>query len=389
MGLFEKIFTKPKTLKASETFQLLNGYTPAFSTWRGSIYEADLVRSAIDARARHASKLKITIQGSAKPKLAVRLSKRPNDMETWSQFLYRTSTILDVNNTCFIVPLIDKYGETTGIVPIIPEQWELLNTPDQTVYIRFIFRDRKAVSFELSKIGILTKFQYASDFFGEDNTALTPAMELIHIQRQGIKEGVKNGATFRFMATVSNFSNDDDLRLERERFTEEQLNSGGGLLLFKNTYKDVKQIDSKPFLIDQTQMNAINEKVSNYFGVNDDILQNRAYGDKWSAFYEGAIEPFSIQLSEVLTNMLYSENEQSRGAGVMFTSNRLQYMTTAEKLNVSAQLADRGILNRDEVREIWNLPPLPDGEGQSYIIRGEYWNANEKINESETNDDEE
>ena len=57
-------------------------------------------------------------------------------------------------------------------------------------------------------------------------------------------------------------------------------------------------------------------------------------------------------------------------------------MSNQEKLNVSAQLADRGILNRDEVREIWNLPPLPDGEGQAYIIRGEYWNANEKIDAS-------
>jgi hypothetical protein len=37
-------------------------------------------------------------------------------------------------------------------------------------------------------------------------------------------------------------------------------------------------------------------------------------------------------------------------------------------------------LNRDEVREIWNLPPLPNGEGQEYIIRGEYWSADEKIN---------
>ena len=66
----------------------------------------------------------------------------------------------------------------------------------------------------------------------------------------------------------------------------------------------------------------------------------------------------------------------------MATANRLQYMSNQEKLNVSAQLADRGILNRDEVREIWNLPPLPDGEGQAYIIRGEYWNANEKIDAS-------
>ena len=71
----------------------------------------------------------------------------------------------------------------------------------------------------------------------------------------------------------------------------------------------------------------------------------------------------------------------------MASANRLQYMSNKEKLEVSAQLADRGILNRDEVREIWNLPPLPDGEGQQYIIRGEYYNATEKINEDETSDD--
>jgi hypothetical protein len=44
-------------------------------------------------------------------------------------------------------------------------------------------------------------------------------------------------------------------------------------------------------------------------------------------------------------------------------------------------------LNRDEVREIWNLSPLPNGEGQEYIIRGEYWNATEKIVEGENNDE--
>ena len=45
----------------------------------------------------------------------------------------------------------------------------------------------------------------------------------------------------------------------------------------------------------------------------------------------------------------------------------------AEKLNVSSQMADRGIMNRDEIREIWNLPPLPNGQGQAYTIRGEYY----------------
>ena len=64
----------------------------------------------------------------------------------------------------------------------------------------------------------------------------------------------------------------------------------------------------------------------------------------------------------------------------MASANRLQYLSTSEKLNVSSQMADRGILNRDEVREIWNLPPLPDGQGQDYIIRGEYYMIDDENN---------
>jgi hypothetical protein len=40
-------------------------------------------------------------------------------------------------------------------------------------------------------------------------------------------------------------------------------------------------------------------------------------------------------------------------------------------------MADRGIMNRDEIREIWNLPALPNGAGQAYTIRGEYYLMNE------------
>jgi len=114
--------------------------------------------------------------------------------------------------------------------------------------------------------------------------------------------------------------------------------------------------------------------------VNEDVLQNKAFGDRWQAFYEGAIEPFAVQFSEVMTKMLFTLREQAQGNSVTATSNRLQYMTTTEKLNVSSQMADRGIMNRDEIREIWNLPPLPDGQGQAYTIRGEYMTIDEEGN---------
>lgn len=199
-------------------------------------------------------------------------------------------------------------------------------------------------------------------------------MELINIQNQGITEGVKSAATFRFMAKLNNFTKPEDLAKERKRFTRENLQGEeGGVLLFPNTYSEIQQIKSSPFVVDAEQMQAIKENVYDYFGVNSDILQNKAYGDAWSAFYEGAIEPFAIQMSDVMTKMLFTERERASGAFLMATANRLQYMSNTEKLNVSAQMADRGIMNRDEIREIWNLPPLPNGQGQAYTIRGEYY----------------
>ena len=61
----------------------------------------------------------------------------------------------------------------------------------------------------------------------------------------------------------------------------------------------------------------------------------------------------------------------------MLTANRLQYMTTNEKLNVSSQMLDRGIMTINDVREIWNLPPLENGDVR--IIRGEYYEASQKL----------
>ncbi len=219
----------------------------------------------------------------------------------------------------------------------------------------------------------MTKFQYSDDFLGEDNRALNPTMELINIQNQGIEEAVKSAATFRFMAKLNNFSKPEDLAKEQKRFTKESLRGEGGVLLFPNTYSEIQQIKSSPYVVDAEQMRAIKQNVFNYYGVNEEILQNKAYGDAWSAFYEGGIEPFAIQFSDVSSKMSFTERERASGSFLMATANRLQYMSNAEKLNVSAQMADRGIMNRDEIREIWNLPPLPDGQGQAYTIRGEYY----------------
>ena len=364
---------------------MLTGYEPAFHRFGGDIYESELVRAAIGAIATQISKLAVTVEGSAKPALQVKLRHGPNQLETWSQFLYRLATILYVHNTAFVVPVFDEMGEISGIFPALPEKCEVVTYGD-TLYLRYKFSWGEWAAIEFDSCGLLTRFQYRSDMFGESNRALLPTMELINIQNQGIQEGVKSAATYRFMAQLSNFAKAEDLAKERQRFTAENFSKdakGGGLLLFPNTYQNIQQIEAKPWVIDDKQMTIIREGVLEYFGISEKILKNEAYGDEYAAFYEGVVEPFAVQFSEVMTRMLFTYRERAQGSRIMATASQIQFMTNADKLNVSAQMADRGLMTRNEIREIWNLPPLPEPLGSQLPIRGEYYNANEEVNNND------
>lgn len=379
MGLLANIFQKKAELtQASNYFKTLTAYQPCFTSWNGKLYESELVRAAIDARARHISKLKVDVLGSAKPKLKTILKHQPNDFQTWAQFLYRVSTILDMQNTAFIVPVINRYGEIVGYYPVLPSRCELRETKSGRKVLKYTFKNNETAACYLEECGILTKFQYNDDFFGDSNSALNETLALINIQNQGIKEGIKNGATYRFMAKFNNFLNDADLAKERKRFSAENFKSdgGGGVLLFPNTYNDIQQIKDTPYTVDAEQRKLIQDNVSNYFGVNEKILQNKAFGDDLDAFFEGAIEPFSIQLSEVLTKMTFTLLEQSNGAKVICTANRLMYMPISQKIAMIRDLGDRGFITIDEGREILNLSLLGGEAGAMRTIRGEYYDAN-------------
>lgn len=388
MGLFDFLFKKKEIDLAYHNdgyFKTLTAYQPHFTTWGGELYESALVRSAIDARARHVSKLKVEIQGSARPTLQTKLRLKPNNWQTWSQFLYRTSTILDMHNTVVIVPVYDDLMNPVGYYPVLPKRCEIVEY-EGTPFLRYEFSGGLKATTYLEECAILTKFQYKSDFFGESNMALTPTMKMIHMDNQAVEEAVKSGGRISFIAKVGNFTKISDLEKERARFNESafRADSTGGVLLFPNTYNDIRQIEQSSYTVPEAELNEIRTNVYNYFAVNEDVLQSKAFGDSWSAFYESVIEPFAIQFSETMTQAMFSDKERAMGSLLMASSNRLQYMTTKEKLEVSAQMADRGILSFNEIREIWNLPPIEGGDRR--IIRGEYYNAEDKISEWEVTD---
>ena len=390
MGLIDRLFGRaPKSAPTEGRFQTLTAYSPVFTSWGGQIYECELVRSAVDAKARHIGKLQYRMQGTARTKLYTATKSAPNPWYTWPQFLERCSNIYEVQNNLFVVPLLDDMGEVTGYFPALPSTCEVVDRSGEP-YLKYTFVSGQKRSVMLRRCAVITKHQLKDDIFGEKNTALMPTMELVNMVNQGIIEGVKNGATYRFMAQLVSKAFDEDLRKERERFDRNNFQTGGGgLLLFGNQFSNVQQIKQDGYKVDAEQQKLIRENVCNYFGVSEKVIRNEATGDELDAFYNGAIEPFAIKLSDALTRMVFTERERNGGNAITFAGDRLQYMNISSKISMAQQLGDRGILTIDEIRALFNYEPLPDGIGQHVPARGEYYFVDEgKQNQNGGNSDE-
>lgn len=373
MGLFDKLFPRQEREKQVEGyFKTLNAYTPVFSTFNGGIYEMELTRAAIHSFASLCSKLKPEIQGNAYKTLEKTLQFKPNPYMDTSKFIYRLATILSVDTTAFIIPLYaNDYETIVGYYPLLPQYTEIVQSGGEP-WLRYTFSNGQRAAIELSRVGILTQYQYKDDFFGDGNRVLLPTMKLLDIQKQGMEEGIKQSAMIRFIAKLGQTLRPEDIRKERERFSVDNLSSDNtsGVMMFDAKYSEVKQIDSKPFIVDDKQMQIIQTNVYNYFGVNEKILQNTFNEDEWNAFYEGKIEPFALQLSLVMSNMTFTDKELSFGNQIVFSANRLQYASNKSKLDIVTQLFDRGFITHNQGREIFNMAPIDDGD--KFYIRKEY-----------------
>ena len=117
------------------------------------------------------------------------------------------------------------------------------------MYLRYLFANGEHGAIEFERVGIMTDFEYTDDLFGEDNRTLKPTMQLIHTQNEGIINAVKNSANIRFLAKVANMLKPEDIKKERQRFTEDNLtaDNDSGMIIYDNKFSELKQVESKPY----------------------------------------------------------------------------------------------------------------------------------------------
>ncbi len=377
MGLFEKLFGRPRRVEGAG-YRTFTETAPSFTSYSGSVYGQELTRAAIERFATACSKLRPEVNiasGGPVPRAVRRMADGfPNSTMTWPTFLSRLAAIYDSYGTAFVVKVFERDGVTpSGIYPLLCTSCEVVEYRGEP-WVRFNLASGDTAAIELENVCILTKFQVESDFFGEPN-CIEQTMQLIHAQNEAQRAAIKNGAKVRFIGSVSGMARPEDIADKRKKFVEDNFaqENNGGLLIYDQTFTDIKQIEPQSYTISDEEMQRITDNVCNYFGINDDILQNKYSEDVWGAWYEGKVEPFAVRLGEGITHLVFSDVQVAHGNRVSFSSNRLEYASNASKRNMVRDMLDRGVFSLNEAREVLQLPPVEGGDVR--VIRGEYVNA--------------
>ncbi len=385
-GLFKTIFGEkdpPKKQMQDATsfnmYSLLNTFNSIYTVNTGNAWDMDIVRSAVDAYCRNFAKLKAkhTKVGNTKSKIEKLLNYKPNPLMEAYSFYYKTAANLKLTNNAFIYPEYSDTGELVALWPLMSNQIELLEYQNQ-LYLKFVFRTGRLKVLPYEQIIHIRGQFFDHDIFGSKNYALRPALDTVIAINQGVSNSAKMINSIRGILSAKISSKDEDLKKARNKFVENnfKISENGSGIVVTDAKMDYTPINEKTTPLQADQLSYAKNAIYDYFGVNEQIVQNKFSEEEWNAFYEGAIEPVAIQMSQCFTNILFTENERNFGNEVTFEANRLQYASNATKVSVVKELAPLAVLMIDDVREMFNLAPLPNGEGQKTLQSLNYINSN-------------
>jgi HK97 family phage portal protein len=277
MNILSRIFKKPPAITHTEVI----GTPPTvFTPFSGNAYSNDIFRSAVDAIARNAAKLKAchvikTTAGRTNGTNGTNgldrlLQTRPNPYMSAYDMLYRMVTHYFLYNNAFAYLQKDIRGNLTGIYPIRAASVEFITDLTDTMFCRFLLHDGKQYTLPYVDVIHLRRHYNDNDMLGDPNTALLPALELAHAMSQGIIKGIQNGAHLRDILKMSLVMNEDTIQKARDRFVKDHLaidNTGGVMALDQKW--EYQPLDLKPYVIDEGQLSAAKRKIYDYLGVSE------------------------------------------------------------------------------------------------------------------------
>lgn len=372
-GLFQKIFGKVKSVTgAFKTYKLLNTWRTTFTPFSGKAYDVNTVRAAVNGFARRAATVKPRHIRRGEGKLTDVKSKynqllqfKPNPYTTAYKFYYRLATQYKLYNNAFVYPVWNEYtGKLEALYNINANSIELIEYQSE-LYCRMTFATGNRYTCPYTDLIHIGSHFNENDIFGENNRPVFPVLETANTFNQSMSKFAELIAVVRGILKIQASTKNEDLKNRRDEFIRDNLkmeNNGAGVIVTDNKY-EYTPITDKQTPIPTGQLAYVKSEIYDYFGTNENIVQNKETPEQAAAYYNGEIKPFFEQCTQAFTNAIFSGKEPSYGNEIIFEGNSLQNEKLSDKTTTLKFLADIGAITIDGVLLAYNMAPLGGEEG--------------------------
>ena len=384
MGWFTDLFKKqPKNSRFAPS---LDGYFPIFSQYGTNIYASDVVQQALACIVDEMKKLHpahVRRNGNDVIPVKGRLQEvinNPNPLMTTSEFIEKIMWMLLLNYNAFVLPVYRQWIDETGVerryfeafYPLNPTQVDFIEDASGKLFVKFYFWNGSNTTIPYENV-IHIRYKYAlNDYMGgnkfgqPDNKDLLGTLELNKTMLDGIAKAMKSSYAVNGVIKYNTLI-DDGKTAENVKALERKLqNSESGILPMdlKGEFipfpRDVK-------LVDDATLKFVDGKILRTWGISLAILTGDYTKEQYEAFYQKALEPLIIAISQAFGKKIFTDRERSYGNAIKFYPKDLIFMTTTQKIELVNLLSPTGALYENEKRTMFGLMPLAELEGKRYM----------------------
>ena len=373
MGLFRR---KQDNATEQSIYKMVVDCGNGFYAWNGKLYKSDVIRACIKPKTKAIGKavakhIRRTVDKEGNKKISVNpsvntrfLLEEPNEFMTGQMLQEKVANQLALNGNAFILIIRDSFGVPVGLYPIPATNVEAKYDENHELYLKFYYMNGKQSEFYYHEVIHIRDDFFFNDIFGENPVdGLSEVMDLVGTINQGMSQAIKNSNVIRWLLKFTASMRDEDLKIKAKDFADNylQISNNSTTVAAIDAKADAIQVKQDNYVPEADQITKQEDRIYSFFNTNKKIVQSQYSEDEWISYYEAAIEPVLQQMAGEYTRKLFTRRERGCGNEIIFDSSKLTFASMKTKLQLGA-MADRGIMTPNEVREVFNLPPVDGGD---------------------------
>ncbi|MDK9712320.1 phage portal protein [Acidaminobacter sp.] len=383
MGLFNYLISIFPPLKRAAYRSWYSNSRPILSDFGSNIYLSDFVNNAIDRVASEVSK--IDVKSVVQNGNAIRVENdditrlfrfKPNPLQTTSDFISSVEWLRRKNGNAFIYPQFENVMTADGrtfrryvaLYPLNPNAVYIGTINGEPWEIKFDFIDGSSYTLPYADL-IHLRWRRGTNLTaggGDDsgqinNYDITRTINALDKVIQGLPKSIEASLQIKGVYAAKTLADQNKLTKMITDF-ESHIHSTSSGIVATDLAGEFTPVNVSPANVPETALNFLKSIIRERYGISAAIISGDYTGDQHSAFYQTVIEDFIVQFEQAATACLFSGREQDVGHRIKCYYSKVNYMATKDKLELANLAKETGIMNLNEINEMFGLQPFEDGD---------------------------